>query len=117
MKEFKDALCMKPIPGADYSGLSVRHRYCQRRDKHKGPHRSWSREWNDGDDTSRLRGKTDRSPREWQQALSVGGELAKESQIRKEFGRPAASEISLSAPTTVLPVFDVKRQQQAIQLR
>jgi hypothetical protein len=56
---FKNALCLEGIPECvswgRALGLSTRHRHCQRKDKHKGPHRSWSREWNDGDEESKWR--------------------------------------------------------------
>jgi hypothetical protein len=56
---FKSALCIRSIPECIFglAGLllSVRHRHCQRRNNHKGPHRSWSREWDDGDKESKER--------------------------------------------------------------
>lgn len=55
MRAFKNALCLASIPEYDYSGQSYRHCLCQRRGTHKGPHRSWSREWNEGDVESRAR--------------------------------------------------------------
>jgi hypothetical protein len=42
---FKNALCLEQIPEGSYSGLSVRHRYCQRKAYHEGAHRSYSRVW------------------------------------------------------------------------
>lgn len=45
MCAFKNALCLEQIPEASYSGLSIRHRLCQRRDGHEGAHRSYSRTW------------------------------------------------------------------------
>ena len=51
---FKNALCLAMIPEASNpfnDGLHwvpVRDKFCQRKRGHKGPHRSWSREWNEG---------------------------------------------------------------------
>lgn len=55
MMTFKNALCIASIPEAEWSGLSHRYRYCQRRANHDGPHMSWSREWQDGDRESKPR--------------------------------------------------------------
>lgn len=52
---FKNALCLTEIPEGRYSGLSARYRLCQRKSDHSGPHRSWSREWRDGDKESNAR--------------------------------------------------------------
>jgi hypothetical protein len=56
---FKNALCLEEIPEAvpsrDWIGLSYRHRRCQRKARHAGPHRSWSREWEEGAGESRRR--------------------------------------------------------------
>lgn len=54
---FKNALCLAGIPERRWGKvfLSVRHACCQRLGGHKGPHRSWSREWTDTDDESKLR--------------------------------------------------------------
>lgn len=50
---FKNALCLAGLPeGAPW--LGPRFRSCQRKADHKGPHRSWSREWGEGDKESRL---------------------------------------------------------------
>lgn len=52
---FKNALCLKQIPEADYGhrvGMGARHSRCQRKSGHDGPHRSWSREWENGDEAS-----------------------------------------------------------------
>ncbi len=58
MSRFKNALCLLAIP-EDWSGcgLSIRHCCCQRLNGHAGPHRSWSREWEGGDQESRVRSK------------------------------------------------------------
>lgn len=52
---FKNALCLASIPEGSYSGLSLRHKYCQRKADHKGEHRSWSRWWDEGDKESKSR--------------------------------------------------------------
>lgn len=56
---FRNALCLRPIPeglsSSGWIGLSHRHRVCQRKAGHPGPHRSWSRQWNEGDEKSRAR--------------------------------------------------------------
>jgi len=59
---FKNALCLAMIPEASnpfnygLRWVPMRNRFCQRLRGHKGPHRSWSREWNEGEKESRLRG-------------------------------------------------------------
>lgn len=49
MTQFKNALCLEIIPegnmGDRWIGLSLRHKRCQRRLDHEGPHRSYSRVW------------------------------------------------------------------------
>ena len=56
---FKGALCLRTIPEAELSsgwiGLSHRYRVCQRLHGHPGQHRSWGREWDEGDRESRAR--------------------------------------------------------------
>jgi len=59
---FKNALCLASLPEMSNpfaAGLArcfrVRYKYCQRRADHGGPHRSWSREWTEGEKNSRLR--------------------------------------------------------------
>jgi len=55
---FRNALCLRTIPEDEptaWTGLAHRHRVCQRKSGHPGPHRSWSREWNEGDRESRAR--------------------------------------------------------------
>lgn len=61
-RPFKNRLCLALIPEAHWSerwvGLSYRHQRCQRLQNHAGPHRSWSRQWNDESTVSVFRGKT-----------------------------------------------------------
>jgi hypothetical protein len=56
-RPFKNALCGEPTPERGYSHPDPRHGYCQRKAGHKGPYRSWSWEWNDGDNESKWRGE------------------------------------------------------------
>jgi hypothetical protein len=53
---FNNRLCQLYIPEHNYSGLRIRDRMCQRNGGHTGPHRTWSREWTDGDLESHARG-------------------------------------------------------------
>lgn len=56
-RAFKNALCLDLLPegrgGEGWLGLGYRQKRCQRRSGHKPPHRSYAREWNDGDADSR----------------------------------------------------------------
>jgi hypothetical protein len=56
---FKNALCLAEVPECRewgrLCGWSCRYRRCQRKRGHRGPHRSWSREWDDGEKESRKR--------------------------------------------------------------
>ncbi len=55
---FRNALCLRVVPEDEttkWTGLDQRHGWCQRWRGHPGPHRSWAREWNEGDGKSRTR--------------------------------------------------------------
>jgi hypothetical protein len=54
-----NSLCLAQIPEyrarkSGYTDLPIRYRCCQRKAEHKGPHRSWSRQWGDEDKESRI---------------------------------------------------------------
>lgn len=56
-RPFMEAHCLVKAPDVRYVALafSPRKHLCRRWERHKPPHRSWTREWNDGDARSQLR--------------------------------------------------------------